>query len=152
LQLSDLTVNVNRDLLGQVALGDGRGHLSDIAYLTREVAGHRVDIVGEVFPGPGRPLHVGLAAQPALGTHLARYARDFRGEGVQLIHHDIDRVLQLEDLALHLDRDLLGEVALLHRGRDVGDGAELGGGDVRSLVDLLRHLFPGPGRTGPTGV
>src|SRR5207247_7612 len=110
---------------GQIAPGDGGGDLRDVTHLTCQVAGHRVDVVGEVFPGAGRPLHVGLATQPALGTDLARHARDFRGEGVQLVDHDVDRVLQLEDLPLHLDRDLLGEVALLHRGRDIGDVAHL---------------------------
>src|SRR5206468_2921013 len=152
LQLRDLAANVDGDLLGQLATGDGRGDLSDIAYLTREVAGHRVDIVGEVFPGPGRPLHVGLAAQPALGTHLARYARDFRGEGVQLIHHDIDRVLQLEDLALHVDGDLFRQVSSGHRGRDLGDIAHLGGQVASHVIDVVGKVLPNAGDAGDPGL
>src|SRR5207247_376673 len=119
LELGDLAVNIDRDLLGEVAAVYGGGDLGDVAHLTREVAGHRVDIVGEIFPGPGGTQDVSLAAEATLGTHLARHATDFGGEGVELIDHDVDGVLQLKDLALDLDGDLLGEVALLHSGRDL---------------------------------
>src|SRR5256885_1138681 len=70
-----------------------------------------VDVVGEVFPGPGGAGHVGLAAEAALGTDLAGHARDFRGETVELVHHDVDGLLQLEDLAANVDGDFLGEIA-----------------------------------------
>ena len=145
-------MHINRDLLGKIAPGHGGGDLRDVADLTREVAGHGVDVVRQVFPGAGRPLHVRLAAQPALGTHLARHARDFGGEGVELIDHDVDGVLQLEDLALHLDRDLFGEVAFLHRGRDLGDVAHLGREVGRELIHLQGQVFPGPGRPRHAGL
>src|ERR1041384_5900129 len=35
--------------------------------------------------------------------HPARHARDLRGERVELIDHRVDGVLQLEDLAAHVD-------------------------------------------------
>ena len=70
-----------------------------------------VDVVGQVLPGAGDALHVGLAAELAFGADLARHPRHFRGERGELVHHRVDGVLQLEDLALHVDRDLLGQVA-----------------------------------------
>ncbi len=59
----------------------------------------------------GDALHLGLAAQAALGADLARDARDLVREGRELVDHGVDRVLELEDLALDVDGDLLGEVA-----------------------------------------
>ncbi len=51
------------------------------------------------FQVPATPLHLGLAAELAFGAHFARHARHFRGERVQLVHHGVDGVLQLQDLA-----------------------------------------------------
>jgi hypothetical protein len=50
------------------------------------------------FQVPATPGHQRLAAQLALGADLAGHTRHLRGEAVQLIHHRVDRVLQLEDL------------------------------------------------------
>ena len=47
------------------------------------------------------------------------------GEGVELVHHRVDGVLELQDLALHVDGDLLGQVAVGHGGGDLGDVADL---------------------------
>ena len=56
------------------------------------------------FQVPGDALHVGLAAQLALGADLARDARHLRRERAQLVHHRVDGVLELEDLALDVAR------------------------------------------------
>ena len=125
LELQDLALDVDGDLLGQVALGDGGRDVGDVADLRRQVAGHEVDAVGQVLPGAGDVAHVGLAAELALGADLAGDARDLGGEGAELIHHRVDRVLELQDLALDVDGDLLGEVAVGDRGRDLGDVAHL---------------------------
>src|SRR5207253_2151702 len=111
LQLEDFAAHVHGDFLGQVAIGDGGGHFGDIADLRRQVRGHRVDALGEVLPGAGNTEHVGLAAEAAVGADLARDARDFAGEGVELVHHGVERFLQLKDFARHVHGDLLGEVA-----------------------------------------
>ena len=50
-----------------------------------------------------------------------------RGERAELVDHRVDGVLQLEDLALDVDGDLLGEVAVGDGGRHLGDVAHLGG-------------------------
>ena len=120
-------LHVDGDLLGQVAVGDGGGDLGDVAHLAGQVAGHRVDVVGQVLPGAGDALHLGLAAQLALGADLAGHAGHLGGEGVELVDHRVDGVLQLEDLALDVDGDLLGQVAVGDRGRDLGDVAHLAG-------------------------
>ena len=53
LQLEDLALDVDGDLLRQVAVGDGRGDVGDVAHLAGEVAGHEVHAVGEVLPRAG---------------------------------------------------------------------------------------------------
>ena len=125
LQLEDLAAHVDRDLLGEVAVGDGGRDVGDVADLGGQVAGHEVDAVGQVLPGAGDAAHLGLAAELALGADLARDAGDLGREGAELVDHRVDRVLELQDLALDVDGDLLGEVALGHGLGDVGDVAHL---------------------------
>ena len=74
LQLQDLALDVDRDLARQVAVGDRRRHLGDVAHLAGQVGGHQVHVVGEVLPGAGDAGHLGLAAELALGADLARHA------------------------------------------------------------------------------
>ena len=79
------------------------------------------------FQVPETPGHLGLAAELALGAHLAGDARHLAGEAVQLVHHGVDGVLQLQDLALHVDGDLARKVAARDGGRHLGDVADLAG-------------------------
>src|SRR3712207_9110899 len=65
LELQDLAFDIHRDLLAQVAVGHRRGHLSNIADLAGEAAGHGVHAVGQVLPGAGHALNIGLAAELA---------------------------------------------------------------------------------------
>ena len=109
----------------QIALGHGGGHLRDIADLRRQVAGHEVHAVGQILPHAADARHVRLAAQLAFGTHFARHARHFAGERVELIHHGVDGVLQLQNFAAHVHRDLARQVALGHGGGHFGDVANL---------------------------
>ena len=46
---------------------------------------------------------------------------------VELVHHRVDGVLQLEDFAAHVDGDLARQVAARHGGRHLGDVAHLVG-------------------------
>ena len=50
LSSSDLALDVDGDLLRQVAVRDGGRDLRDVAHLVGEVAGERVDVVGQVLP------------------------------------------------------------------------------------------------------
>ena len=108
-------------------------------------AGHRVDAVGQVLPGAGDAEHVGLAAEPAFGADLARDARHLAGEGVELVDHRVDGLLELQDLAADVDGDLLRQVAAGDRGRDLGDVADLGGQVAGHEVDAVGQVLPGAG-------
>ena len=110
--------------------------------------------VGQVLPRAGDARHVGLAAELAFGADLARDARHLGGERAELIHHRVDGVLELEDLALHVDGDLLRQVAGGDRRRHVGDVAHLAGEVAGHRVDRVgrdpstcrRRPAPRPGR------
>src|SRR5207249_1398909 len=142
LELEDLPTDVDGDLLRQVALLDGGGDLGDVADLARQVAGHEVDVLGQVLPDAGRAPDVGLAPKPALGTDLPGHARDLVGEGVELVDHRVDGVLELQDLSLDVDRDLLRQVAVGDAGGDLGDVADLSRQLARPQVDVLGQVFP----------
>src|SRR6185312_998102 len=148
LELKDFAAHVHGDLLRQVAVCDRRRYVGDVADLRGQVRRHRVDALGQVLPGSGDAEHVGLAAEPALGADLARHARHFAGEGVELVHHRIQGFLQLKDFARHVHGDLLGEVAARDRGRDVGDVADLSRQVRRHEVDVVGQVLPGAGDAG----
>ena len=143
LELEDLALHVDGDLLRQVAARHGGGHVGDVADLAGQIVGHQVDVVGQVLPGAGDAAHLRLAAELAFGADFARHARHFRGERVELVDHRVDGVLQLEDLALHVDGDLLGKVAERHRGRHLGDVADLAGQVRGHRVDVVGQVLPG---------
>src|SRR5207249_3255028 len=145
LELEDLAVHVHGDLLGQVAVRHRLRHVGDVADLRGQVAGHRVDGIGEVFPGAGHVADVGLAAELALGADLARDARDLGGERAELVDHRVDSVLELEHLAADVDGDLAGQIAVGDGGGDLGDVADLGGEVAGHRVDRVGEVFPGPG-------
>jgi hypothetical protein len=144
-QLQNLTFDIDGDLLGQVAIGDGGGDLGDVAHLGRQVAGHRIHAVGQVLPGAGDPSDFGLPTKNSFGADLARHAGHFRGEGAQLIDQGVDGVLHLQDFAFDVDRDLLGEVTVGDGGSDGCDVAHLGGQVAGHQIDIVRQILPGAG-------
>src|SRR5207237_691492 len=145
LQLQDFALDVHGDLLGQVAVGDGGGDGRDVAHLRRQVARHEVDAVRQVLPGAGHRLEVGLAGKLAFAADLAGHARHLGGEGAELIDHRVDGVFQLQDFALDIDGDLLGQVAVGDRLGHVGDVADLAGEVAGHEVDAVRQVLPGAG-------
>src|SRR6266403_1511400 len=50
-------------------------------------------------------------------VNFAGHASHFGSKRVQLVHHGVDGVLQLQDFALHVHGDLFGQIALRHSGR-----------------------------------
>src|SRR5207253_14495 len=97
---------------------------------------------GQAAPHPADALDLSLAAELSFRADLARDARDLRGECGELIDHRVDRVLQLGDLAAHVDRDLLGQVAGRDRGRDLRDVAYLRGEVPGERVDVVGQVLP----------
>src|SRR5262245_24205082 len=152
LQLKDFARSVHRDLLREVAARDGGGDVGDVADLRRQVRGHEVDVVGEVLPGAGNTGHLRLAAELAFGADLARHARHFRGEGVELVHHGVDGVLQLQDFAAHVHRDLARQVAARHGGGHLGDVSHLVGDVAAHGVYRVGEGLPGSGNDGHDGL
>jgi hypothetical protein len=94
---------------------------------------------------PAAPGTFCLAAELALGADFARDPGDLGGEGVELIHHHVDGVFQLEDLASDVNGDLLRQVAIGNGGgylRDISDlGREVAGKDV----DVVGQVLPDAG-------
>src|SRR5205823_6617510 len=127
LQFEDFTLDLDGDLLRQVAVRHGFRDFGDITHLPGQVTCHRVHVVGHVFPDTCDTLHVRLTAQLALGTDFAGHARYFRREGVKLINHDVDCVLQFQNFAAHVNGDFLGQVAIRNRRGNFGDITDLPG-------------------------
>jgi len=98
--------------------------------------------IREVLPDTGDALHFCLASQLAFGSDLAGHARHFGGERVELLDHGVDRVFQLEDLALDVHRNLARQVAVGDSGRDLRDVANLGRQVARHRVDTVRKVLP----------
>ena len=69
--------HVDGDLLREVAVGDGGGHLGDVAHLAGQVAAIEFTLSVRSFQVPADALHLGLAAELAFGAHFARHAGHF---------------------------------------------------------------------------
>ncbi|MFN8077834.1 MAG: hypothetical protein U0Q15_20775 [Kineosporiaceae bacterium] len=142
LELEQLALDVDGDLLAEVAPRDRGGHLGDVADLGGEVARHAVHRVGEVLPGAGHARHLGLAAEAPLGADLAGHAGDLVGERLQRARHRVERVGELGDLAAGVDGDLLAEVAAGDGAGHGGDVADLAGEVGGEQVDLVDGVAP----------
>ena len=141
-EFENFALHVDGDLLRQVAARHGFRHRRDVAHLARQIAGHEVHVVGEILPRAGDTLHLGLTAELAFGTHFASHAGHFRGERPQLIHHRVDGVLEFQDFAADVDRDLLRQVARRHGRRHFGDVANLAGQIAGHRVHAIREIAP----------
>src|SRR5256884_5666873 len=78
-----------------------------------------------------------------LGAHLARHARHFRSKPVQLVHHRVDGLLQLQQFAFDANGDFSREIATRHGRCNLGDVAHLVGQVWRHRVHIVRQIFPG---------
>src|SRR6185295_20387927 len=70
LQLENLAFDVDGDLFRQVAVGDGDGDVGDVADLSRQVAGHHVDGLGQVLPDAADVADPRVATELAFSAHL----------------------------------------------------------------------------------
>src|SRR5207302_1001256 len=142
LELTDLAFHFHSDLPGQVAFGNGRRDVGDVAHLVGEVARHGIHIVGQVLPRPAYASDLGLATELPLGPHLAGDTSHFRREGIQLVDHRVNGLLELQEFALHLDGDFLGKVAFGDGRRDVRDVAHLVCKVRGHGVYVIRQVLP----------
>src|SRR5207245_8493838 len=126
----------------QFSVRDPSNDAGDATHLVGQVARHRVHVVGQVLPGAGHAFHVGLASQLAVGADLAGHARHLFGERVELVDHRVDGVLELEDLTADVDGDPFRQVALLDRGRDLSDVADLARQVAGHDVDVVGEVLP----------
>ena len=125
-QLENFTFHIHRDLLRQIARRDGGRYFGNVSHLAGEISRHEIHRVSKIFPSAGDALDSRLAAKNSFRTHLARYARYFRRKRTQLIDHHVYRVLQLENLAFHIHRDFLRQVAVRYSRRHGRNVAHLG--------------------------
>ena len=142
LQLQNFAAHIDGDFVREIAVGHGGGDPGDVADLVGQVAGHRIDAIGQILPDAGDAFHVRLAAQFAFGADFARDAGDFGGEGVELIDHGVDGVFQLENFAADIDRDFAGKIAVGDGGGHFGDVADLGGQVAGHGVDGIGQILP----------
>ena len=144
-QLKNFAGYVDGDLLGQVAAGDRSGNVGDVANLGREVRGHEVDAVGEVFPSARDARNLGLAAELALRADLTRNACHFRCERVELIDHRVDGVFEFEDFTAYIDSNLAGQIAARYGGCHLCDVADLCREVAAHGVDRVGQVLPRSG-------
>src|SRR5207248_4101719 len=151
LELEDLALDVDGDLFGEVSVGDRGADLGDVADLAGQVAGHQVHVLGQVFPDAAHALHLRLAAQLALGAHLASDARHLGGEQAQLVDQRVDGLGGLEELALEapavdLHRHRLNEVAAGDRTDDLAHLRIRPGEVLDQVVDGVQRGGPSTAR------
>src|SRR5205085_831885 len=93
LEFEDFALDVDGDLLGQVAVGDRRRNLGDVAHLPSQFTGRPVAVVAQVLPLSLHDALPILAAQLSFRAYLAGDARHLGRERVELIDHRVDGVL-----------------------------------------------------------
>ena len=143
LQLQNFALHIDGDLAAQIAARHRGGHFRDVAHLGGEVRAHGIDGIRKILPRAGHSGHHRLHAEPPFRADFARHAGDFRREGAKLLHHGIDRFLELQNFAAHIHGDFLGKIAIGDRDGHLGDVAHLAG-EVRGHgVDVIRQIFPG---------
>ena len=152
LQLQNFAAGIHRDLRREIALRHGCGDAGDIADLVGEIAGHGIHALREVAPRSRDAFHFRLTAEFAFGPYFASHASHFRGERAELVHHRVDRVLQLENLAANGDGDLPRQVAPRDSGGDLGDVSNLSGEVPGHRIDRIRQILPGAGHSGHIGL
>ena len=129
----------------EISIGDRRGHFSNIADLSGKIAGHRIDTVSQVFPHAAHALNLRLASQLSFRTDFPRHPGNFGTEAVELIHHGVDRVLQLQNFAARIHGDLRREIAFGNSCSDARDVAHLSGQVARHGIHAFGEIFPGSG-------
>jgi hypothetical protein len=78
-------------------------------------------IVSESLPGAGDVFHLRLTSELSLRADFESDTSHLVSERTELVDHRIDGVLEFENLALHVDFDLLREVTFRDGRGDLSD-------------------------------
>ena len=89
LELKNFSLYVHGNFPGKVAFRDSRRHLGDVTNLGREISGHGIHGICEVFPCSCDAGNVRLTAQSAFASNFTRHARHFSGEAIELVDHGV---------------------------------------------------------------
>src|SRR5262249_25024845 len=81
-------------------------------------------------------------------SYFARHTAHFGSERIELVHHRVDGVLELENFAFHIHRDFAGQVATSDGRRHVRDVSNLASQVRRHGVDVVREVLPRSGDAG----
>ena len=146
-EFEDFAFDVDGDLLRQIARGHRGRHFGDVSHLAGQVAGHGIHVIGKVLPGASDARHLRLAAELSFGSHFARHTGNLAGKGIELVDHGVDRVFQFEDIALHVDGDLLRQIAARNGRGHLGNVAHLASQIAGHQVHTVGKIGPGASDT-----
>src|SRR5262249_39670559 len=142
------TFRVYSQLLREHPVRNGRHDFHNTAHLLGEVSRHDVNVVRQILPRTGYTGHLRLTSEFALRTDFTGDAGHFRGKCIELIHHGVDGVLELENFAFYVDGDFAGQVAACHGRGYFGDVADLSREVSCHGVDRVGQILPGSGNAG----
>ncbi len=63
-QLKNFPFDIDSDLSGEIAAGDSRRNLGNVADLRRQISRKKIDVVGQVLPGAGDARTHSLTTEP----------------------------------------------------------------------------------------
>ena len=147
-ELQNFAAHIDGDLAGKVAARNGGRYFRNVAHLAGQVAGHRIDGVGQILPRARHAGHLRLSAELAVGPHFAGHARHLRRENAELLNHRVGDICRSQELpfqrpSIHVQAHDLSQVAL----RNGRDGASNFRGRAQQVldecVDRDLHLAPG---------
>ncbi len=104
LQLENLPLHVDGNLSRRSPRATAVVTSGNVSHLARQVGRHassRSRSSPSTSPPPRAPR---LTAELPLGPDFTRHAGHFRREPVELVHHRVDGLLELQNLPLHVDR------------------------------------------------
>ena len=85
---------------------------------------------------------MGLTAEFALSADFARDAGYFASEGVELIHHRVNGVLEFKNFAFYVYRDLARQIAASHGRSHFSNVSHLSREVSGHGVDGVRKILP----------
>ena len=113
-------------------------------HLCGQVQGHHVDVLGEIFPLALNIFNLGLATECAVRSDFSCNLRHFERECRKTIHHGVDGVFQIQNLALCFDADSFAQITPRDCSRNRCYFPDLCCEIHGHAVDILRKVLPSP--------